>query len=58
MPSENVPVAKNCMVSPAKIDGLDGAMVTETRIGEVMVRDAGFEEIPFSVAVIVAVPSV
>ena len=51
-------MAKNCMVSPAKIDGLDGAMVTETRIGEVMVRDAGFEEIPFSVAVIVAVPSV
>ena len=56
VPSENVPVAKNWMVSPAKIDGLDGAMVTETRIGEVMIRVAGFEEIPFSVAVIAAVP--
>lgn len=57
MPSENVPVAKNCLVSPAKIVGLEGAMVIETRTGEVIVRDAGFEEIPEIVAVIVAVPS-
>jgi hypothetical protein len=32
-------------------------MVIETRTGEVIVRDAGFEEIPEIVAVIVAVPS-
>jgi hypothetical protein len=39
------------------IVGLDGAMMIERRTGEVTVRDAGFEEIPEIVAVIVVVPS-
>ncbi len=56
VPSENVPIAKNCMVSPAKIVGLDGVTVIDTRTGEVTVREAGFEVIPDMVAVIVVVP--
>lgn len=39
------------------IVGFDGAMVIETRTGEVTVRVAEFEVIPETVAVIVAVPS-
>jgi len=45
------------MGSPAKLVGLDGVTVIDTRTGEVTVRVAGFEVIPEIVAVIVAVPS-
>jgi len=54
-PSVNVPVAVNCTVSPAAIDGLTGVTAIETSVGAVTVKSADAKMLP-EVAVIVDVP--
>ena len=56
VPSENVPVAENCWVTPLGMVGLAGVTAMEERVAEVTVRVVLPETVP-EVAVMVAVPA-
>ena len=59
LPSVNVPVAVNCFVVPAAVDGLSGLKATDFRAAGVTVMVVlPVIELPASVAVIVAAPEV
>jgi hypothetical protein len=57
LPSVKVPVAVNCCVVPAAIDGLGGLRATDLRVAGLTVKGAvPLTELAGSVAVMVAVP--
>ena len=55
VPSENVPVAKNCCSSPAGMLGIAGVTSSAARVADVIVREAAPWTLP-DVALIVVVP--
>src|SRR4030065_2574056 len=55
VPSENVPVAKNCCLSPAGMLGIAGVTSSASRVADVTVREALPWTLP-DVALIVVVP--
>jgi len=58
LPSVKVPVAVNCCVVPAAIDGLDGVTTIDLSAAGVTLSAAlPLMELPLSVAMIVAVPA-
>jgi len=56
VPSENVPMAKNCWATPTAMLGLIGVSAAEERLAEVTARVV-LPDIPAVVAIIIAVPA-